>query len=161
MAYWKALTNLKLTQFVYFVNHLNRRQLAFLSTLFSMGFLLLILGNLHLYPNYFKAEKDIEILMALESAPLPKEDNKAVLEAKEIQENSADFKSNNAYNTAKKATYSSMKPNTSSGIIAANGSEDVGIGNTFNEKLMALEEENQKVLDSLKAQKSPERGPIS
>jgi TonB family protein len=154
MAYWKALTNLKLTQFVYFVNHLNRRQLAFLSTLFSMGFLLLILGNLHLYPNYFKAEKDIEILMALESAPLPKEDNKAVLEAKEIQENSADFKSNNAYNTAKKATYSSMKPNTSSGIIAANGSEDVGIGNTFNEKLMALEEENQKVLDSLKAQKS-------
>ena len=87
MAYWKALTNLKLTQFVYFVNHLNRHQLAFLSTLFSMGFLLLILGNLHLYPNYFKAEKDIEILMALESAPLPKEDNKAVLEAKEIQEN--------------------------------------------------------------------------
>tara|TARA_B110000977_G_scaffold77894_1_gene104913 strand:+ start:2256 stop:3014 length:759 start_codon:yes stop_codon:yes gene_type:complete len=154
MANWKVLIYLKLTQFVYFVNHLNRRQLAFLSTLFSMGFLLLILANLHLYPNYFKAEKDIEILMALESPPLPKEDNKAVLEKKDIQGNPENFKSNTAYNTAKKATYSSKKPNTSSGIITANGTGEVGIGNSFNEKLKALEEENQKVLDSLKAQKS-------
>ena len=41
MSDWKVLINQKLTQFVYFVNHLNRRQLAFLSTLFFMGFLLL------------------------------------------------------------------------------------------------------------------------
>lgn len=85
MSDWKVLINQKLTQFVYFVNHLNRRQLAFLSTLFSMGFLLLILGNLHLYPNYFNAEKDIEILMALESPPFQKKTIKQFQKKKKPQ----------------------------------------------------------------------------
>jgi len=154
MSDWKVLINQKLIQFVYFVNHLNRRQLAFLSTLFSMGFLLLILGNLHLYPNYFSTEKDIEILMALESPPLTKEDNKAIPEKKEAPENSEKFKSNTAYNLAKKATYNPKETKTPSGINAASGTEEVSIGNSFSERLKALEEKNQKVLDSLKAQKS-------
>ncbi len=85
MSDWKVLINQKLIQFVYFVNHLNRRQLAFLSTLFSMGFLLLILGNLHLYPNYFNAEKDIEILMALESPPFQKKTIKQFQKKKKPQ----------------------------------------------------------------------------
>jgi len=154
MSDWKVLINQKLIQFVYFVNHLNRRQLAFLSTLFSMGFLLLILENLHLYPNYFSTEKDIEILMALESPPLTKEDNKAIPEKKEAPENSEKFKSNTAYNSAKKATYNPKETKTPSGINAASGTEEVSIGNSFSERLKALEEKNQKVLDSLKAQKS-------
>ncbi len=142
MSDWKVLINQKLIQFVYFVNHLNRRQLAFLSTLFSMGFLLLILGNLHLYPNYFNAEKDIEILMALES-PLQKKTIKH-FRKKEAPENSEKFKCNTEYNSAKKATYNPKETKTPSGINAASGSEEVGVGNSFSEKLKALEERKSK-----------------
>ena len=57
-------------RFLYFVNHLSKNQLAALSTFFSLGFLSLILLNLHLYPNASRPDQGIEILVELKSEAL-------------------------------------------------------------------------------------------
>lgn len=151
MTQWKVYIKNKTSQFIHFVNGLNRRQLAFLSTFFSLGFFILILANLHLYPQYFSAQKPKEIYLAVETIPEPIAEEKP---QSEVLKKVSEFKSNQAFNTANKATYNNIKAATLSGLEAQNGNEEMAGGGGFSDRLKALEAENQKILDSLKAQKS-------
>lgn len=149
MAKFISFINTQALRFLHFVNHLNRNELALLSTFFSLGFLCLILLNLHLYPNPSKQEKGVEILVELKTEEIKemqdnlqkKEDSKP----NELSQKKDDFESNQSYNTQALTTFSknSYTPSELS-------EQENGPGN-YEDKLKALAQKKQQALDSMEA----------
>jgi len=132
-------------RFLHFVNHLSKNQLAALSTFFSLGFLSLILLNLHLYPNASRPDQGIEILVELKSEALTETLLKEEKTKQEELPGTTDpFESNQSYNTQEKT---SVAKNTAAN---ANSPEGEGLG-SFEDKLKALAQKKQQALDSLEA----------
>ena len=148
MTHWKELLKQKTALFIYYVNNLNRQQLAVLSTFFTLGFLILLLLNMHLYPHFTKDEKGIEVLVSMKM-------EEALLEEaveKETEKNAnttpedriENFESNQSFNTQSKATY---VLNSQKNI---SNSEGEGAGG-FEKKLKDLAQKKQQAIDSLNA----------
>lgn len=149
MAKFISFINTQALRFLHFVNHLNRNELALLSTFFSLGFLCLILLNLHLYPNPLKQEKGVEILVELKAEEIQQiQDNlqkKEETEPNDRSQNQDDFESNQSYNTQAQSTFSKNSFPPSEFSEQKNGS-----GN-FEDKLKALAQKKQQALDSMEA----------
>ena len=148
MTKWSTFLSLQINQFIYFVNHLSKKQLALLSTFFSLGFLLLLLVNLHLYPHFSKSEKGVEVLVQMvleEQEIVKKEPEKEKVDFSDFSSQS--FESNQSYNTQSKATYSISGQEN---MLSENPTDASGFGN-YDSKLKDLAKKKKQTLDSLKA----------
>jgi hypothetical protein len=149
MTKWKLFNTHNTLRFIDFINRLSRRQLAFLSTFFSLGFLVLLLLNFHLYPPINRADKGVEILIEMEL-------EKELIEKKEVLaaiSKGESFETNTSFNTEMKATYipNNQSPTPSSLVESTQN----GDGNSsFEEKLNKLAKEKKQAIDSLNTTKS-------
>lgn len=128
-----------------YVNHLSDKQLAVLSTFFTLGFVGLTLLNFNLYPHFKKQERGVEI--RLESPQIAPEKETPPTPTKKAVTTQG-FQSNQSYNTQQKATYA---PNKAQEPVPNNNPSQTSAAESFEEKLSALAKEKQRIIDSMKA----------